>query len=43
MTADVRTASTAVRATAIVLSVVWLGLLAWFPGRWIVRLWRRRE
>jgi hypothetical protein len=43
MTADVRTASTAVRAAAIVLSVLWLAVLAWIPGRWIVRLWRERD
>ena len=43
MKTDVRVASTAVRAAAIVLSVLWLGVLAWFPGRWIVRRFRERD
>ncbi len=43
MMADVRTASTTVRAGAIVLSVLWVAALAWWPGRWIVRLWRNRD
>jgi hypothetical protein len=43
MKADVQVASTAVRAAVIVLSVVWLGVLAWFPGRWIMRLFRERD
>jgi hypothetical protein len=38
----VRTASTVVRAIVIALSVAWVAILAWVPGRWILRLWRRR-
>jgi len=43
MIADPRTASTSVRAVAIVLSVAWLVVLAWFPGQWIVQLWHKRD
>ncbi len=39
----VRTASTAARAIVIALSVVWVTVLAWLPGRWVLRQWRRRD
>ena len=39
----VRMASPAVRSIIIALSVTWEVVLAWLPGRWILRQWRLRD